>query len=239
MKRALPPVLLLSTLAFPSEEPKEKLWSVHIELSYVRTSGNIDTQTLSEKLEIKREGKVNRFFLKNSALYSTQDNRETANRIDASGRWERLFTERFFGFLTTGYERDKFSGYEYKVNGGPGIGYDLLKTEKHELKLLLSTPYYYNKVENDGVDNYGTAKAELYYQWNILENLRLKENANYLVNLSDTKTYFVNSETSLEVKINSNISLGVGYKLAYQNRPPEPGIKRTDTTFSTSLIIDF
>ncbi len=239
MKRTLPLLATLSVSAFPSEALKEKLWSVHIELSYVRTSGNINTQTLSEKLEIKREGKVNRLYFKNSALYATQEGSETANRIDASGRWERLFTERFFGFLTAGYERDKFSGYEYKVNGGPGIGYDLLKTKKHELKFLLSTPYYYNRIENDGIDNYGTAKAEIYYQWNIRENLRLKENANYFVNLSDTETYFVNSETSLEVKVNNYISLGVGYKLAYQNRPPEPGIKKTDTTFSTSLIIDF
>ncbi len=231
--------MLMSVTAFTSEETKKKVWSAHIELSYVNTSGNIETQTLSEKLEIKREGKVNRFYFKNSALYATQKEKETAKRIDASGRWERLFTERFFGFLTAGYERDKFSGYEYKVNGGPGVGYDLLKTKKHELKILASTPYYYNKVEKDGTDNYGTAKLELYYQWNILENLRFKENASYFVNLSDTRIYFINSETSIEVKVYSYVSLGVSYKLAYQNRPPEPDIERTDTTFSTSLIIDF
>lgn len=232
-------IVALSCNALASEEPEDKPWKVHIELSYVNTSGNVNTQTLSEKLEIKREGELNRLYLKNSALYSTQERRETANRLDASGRWERLLTDRFFFFLTGGYERDKFSGYEYKINGGPGVGYDLIKTDKHELKLLLSTPYYYNKIEGNGIDNYGSAKLELYYQWNIRENLKLKESASYFVNLSDTQTYFVNSETSLEVKINDYVSLGVGYKLAYQNKPPEPGIKRTDTTFSTSLIVDF
>ncbi|RLJ71416.1 putative salt-induced outer membrane protein [Hydrogenivirga caldilitoris] len=239
MRKAVLMTLVSVCLAYPSESSEEKLWSIHIEFSYVSTSGNVRTQTLSEKLEIKREGRVHRVFLKNSALYATQEGSETANRIDASARYERLFTKRFFGFLTTGYERDKFSGYEYKLNGGPGIGYDLLKTKRHELKLLMATPYYYNKVENDGVDNYASARAEVYYQWNIRENLKFKESANYLVKLSDTKTYFLNSETSLEVKVNSYISLGVGYKVAYQNKPPEPGIKRTDTTFSTSLIIDF
>lgn len=238
MKRGLFLILLPSVL-FSSDESKDKLWSVHIELSYVNTSGNVNTQTLSQKLEIKREGKINRFYLKNSALYATQERRETANRLEASARWERLLTDRFFLFLTSGYERDKFSGYEYKLSGGPGAGYDLVKTDRHELKLLLSTPYYYNKLEGDGVDNYGAAKLELYYQWRIYDNLKLKESANYFINLSDTQTYFVNSETSLEVKINDYVSLGVSYKLAYQNKPPEPGIKRTDTTFSTSLIVDF
>ena len=238
MKRTLPLLLLLPTLTFPSEERKEKIWSVHIELSYVKTSGNVDTQTLSEKLELKRKGNTNRLYFRNYLLYATQEGKETASRLDVNGRWERLFTERFFGFLTAGYERDRFSGYEYRINGGPGIGYDLLKTKNHELKVLLSAPYYYNKVQNGPVDSYGTARAEVYYQWSILENLKLKQSTSYFLNLSDSKTYFLSSETSIEVRVNNHISLGVGYRLAYQNRPPEPGIKRTDTTFSTSLIID-
>ncbi|EDP76413.1 Putative salt-induced outer membrane protein-like protein [Hydrogenivirga sp. 128-5-R1-1] len=239
MRYISPLPILIAAAAFSAEEAQTKRWSAHIELSYVNTSGNTNTQTLSEKLEIKWEGEANRFFLKNSALYATQEDKETANRIDVSGRWERLITERFFGFLTTGYERDKFSGYTYKWNGGPGVGYDLLKTERHELKTLLSVLYYYNRIEDDGIDNYTTFKAEVYYRWSILENLKLKEDINYIANLSDTKTYFVNSDASLEVKVNEHISLGVGYKVAYQNKPPSPDVKRTDTTFSTSLIVDF
>ncbi len=231
--------LLLITALTWAEETVQKLWSAHVELSFVRTDGNTKTQTFSEKLEIKREGEVNRLYLKNSALYATQEGSETANRLDVNGRWERLFTNRFFGFLTAGYERDKFSGYEYKWNGGPGVGYDVLRTERQELKTLLSTLYYYNRIENDGIDNYSTLKAELYYQWKILENLKLKEDLSYILNLSDTETYFVNSETSLEAKVNEHLSLGVGYKVAYQNKPPSPEVKKIDTTFSTSLIIDF
>ncbi len=232
------PILLVTPFILLAEEI-EKNWTVHVELSYVRTSGNVETQTFSEKAEIKREGKVNRFFLKNSALYASQKEKETANRLNLSGRWERLFTERFFSFLTAGYERDKFSGYQYRWNGGPGIGYDLLKGKKHELKLLISILYYYNKFEMNGIDNYGTLKAETLYQWNILENLRFKESINYTVDVSDRKTYFINSETAVEVKVVGIISLGVSYKIFYQNRPPSPEVKRTDTTFSTSFIVDF
>lgn len=74
-----------------------------------------------------------------------------------------------------------------------------------------------------------------------IRRLRVSSGAStyYFVNLSQTETYFVNSEISLEVKVNSFVSLGVGYKLAYQSNPPEPRVKRLDTTFSTSLIVDF
>ncbi len=231
--------LVLTVPAFSQEELGEKLWSVHIELSHVSTTGNVKTQTLSEKAEIKREGKVNRLYFKNSILYATQEGEETANRLDVNGRWERLLTERFFGFLTVGYRRDKFSGYKYRLNGGPGVGYDIVRTERHELKGLLSSLYYYNEIESGGIENYQTVKVEIYYEWLIKENLRFKENASYFVNLSDTEVFFVNSETSLEVSINEHLSLGVGYKVAYQNKPPEPTVKKTDTTFSTSLIVNF
>jgi putative salt-induced outer membrane protein len=239
MRKALS-ILALSLAGFASDrDGSEKPFSVHIELSFVRTTGNTDTQTFSEKAEVKYEGKVHRLFLKNSSLFATQDRRETANRFDLIGRWERLFTDRLFGFLNASYERDRFSGYEYKISGGPGAGYDLLKTKRHELKVLGSYIYYYNRLASDGIQEYPTFKADAFYQWHIRDNLRFKENLSYILNLEDTQTYFINSETSLEVKINRYFSLGVGYKVAYQNRPPQPGIKRLDTTFSTSFIADF
>ncbi len=234
-------LMILATTAFGGDvkNSKKKPFSLHIELSFVRTTGNSNTQTFSQKSDVRYEGKVHRLFLKNSALFATQDERETANRFDVNGRWERLFTDRFFGFVTTSYERDKFSGYEYKISGGPGVGYDIVKTLRHDLKGLFSTIYYYNRLEGNGTQEYPTAKAELFYQWHVRDNLKLKENLNYILNLQDTETYFINSETSLEVKINKYFSLGVGYKIAYQNKPPQEGIKRLDTTFSTSFIADF
>jgi len=237
MRRILVTVLS-APLFLMAEEGGDKLWSVHVELSYVRTSGNVETQTFSEKAEVKREGRVNRLYLKNSALYATQEERETANRMNVDLRWERLFTERSFAFLTGGYQRDRFSGYAYRWSGGPGLGYDFIRSERHELKGLVSLLYYYNRIEEGGIDNYGTMKAETYYQWNIAENLRFKESVSYIVDLADRETYFLNSETSLEVRINNIMSLGVGYRIAYQNKPPAADVKRVDTTFSTSLIID-
>jgi putative salt-induced outer membrane protein len=72
-----------------------------------------------------------------------------------------------------------------------------------------------------------------------LENLRFRENADYLVSFEDTDKYFINSETALEVKISEDFSLGVSYITAYQNQLPSPELKHTDTTFLSSLIIDF
>jgi putative salt-induced outer membrane protein len=234
-------VVLAGVTAGQAEEQGDQApWKIRVELSHVRTSGNTDTETLSGKLEAKKEGEIHRYILKGNALHAEDEGEETANKWLLDGRWERVLREDLFGFLTASYLRDKFSGYDYRANGGLGLGYDLIKTKQHQVKGLISTLYSQDKFSeaDKGSKSYMSGKAAIYYVWQLLENLRFKENADYLVSFEDTDTYFINSETALEVEVNGTISLGLSYSIAYQHRPPSPDFERTDTLFLASLIID-
>ena len=230
-----------SSYSFAENLHAEVPWKARVEISYVNTSGNTDTQTFAGKFEIKREGYVNRYFLDGSALRAESDGEETSNKFLLEGRWERVFTERFFGLLTGGFSRDTFSGYDYRVFGGPGIGYDFIKTDQHIVKGLLSFIYYYDEfsVSDKGTDDYLAGKATLKYEGKIRENLTFKETFNYFASFEDTDRFFVDSDTSMEVKINSTLSLGVSFLINYQNELPSPDLQHTDTTFLTKLIVDF
>lgn len=247
IKRILVACLCLSGLfaiytnANAQELKNETAWKTHIELSFLNTSGNTDTQTLAVKLEFNKEGMINRYILKGNALYIEEKDEETANKWALDGRWERVFADRFFGFLSAIYLDDKFSGYDYRIAGGPGLGYDMVKTEDHHLKSLISLLYYYDEFIEAGksADSYTAGKVEINYLWLIFKDLRLKENADYSVSFEESDKYFINSETALEAKLNTHISLGVSYRIAYQNLLPSSDIKHRDTTFLVSLIIDF
>jgi putative salt-induced outer membrane protein len=230
-----------SSYSFAENLHAEIPWKARVEISYVNTSGNTDTQTFAGKFEIKREGYVNRYFLDGSALRAESDGEETSNKFLLEGRWERVFTERFFGLLTGGFSRDTFSGYDYRVFGGPGIGYDLIKTEEHTMQGLVSFLYYYDEfsVSNRSSDDYIAGKATFKYKRKIQENLTFKETVDYFVSFEDTDRFFVDSDTSMEVKINSALSLGVSFLINYQNELPSPDLQHTDTTFLTKLIVDF
>ncbi len=235
-------ILLISTATINAGEKKDPAaWKMRIELSYVTTSGNTDTQTLSGKLGAEKKGELYRHILKGNFLRAEDRGEETANKWLLEGRSERVLKERLFAFLTASYLQDKFSGYDYRMSAGPGLGYDFIKTEEHELKGLMSVLHSRDKFSeaDKGSDSYISGKAAMYYIWNILENLRFKQNADCLISFEDMDTYFINSETALEVKVNGNVSLGVSYSIAYQNKPPFPEIERTDTIFLASLIIDF
>ena len=260
-------VLFGSGVSLSAQEQKDDTqWKTHLEFSHVITTGNTDSSNMSAKLDITKEEEVNRYFLKGSALYGREkveitennevikEDRETKNKWSLSTRWERIITKRLFGFLSANYIDDKFSGYDYRVGGGPGLGYDVVKTEDHNLKGLVSLLYYYDRFyydpssappdSNKKDEDYLSGKAQIDYTWQILENITFDQTLDYLVSFQenendDKNKYFIDSETALKMKVNDHISLGVSYIIAYQNLPPSDIAKHTDTTFLTSLIIDF
>jgi putative salt-induced outer membrane protein len=234
-------VLFKVSHLWAEELEKEHLWKTRAEISYVKTSGNTDTQTFAGKLKTVKESPVNRFFFTGNFLYARNRERETSNKLSIDGRWERVFTKRFYGLLAVGYLRDRFSGYEYRIFGGPGIGYDFIKTEHHKLQGLLSLSYYHDQfsIGEKIRDDYFSGRAIGKYEWRIRENLKLKETLEYSISFKETDKYFIDSETAVEVKINRLFSIGISYVVNYQNQLPSPKLKHIDTTFLTTLIIDF
>jgi putative salt-induced outer membrane protein len=237
--KTLAAVFAVAALCGPAwAAKKEGPWKSHVEFSYAQTNGNTDTKTLAGKLESSLDFSPNRYFLKALGLYGEQDGNKTASKWFVEGRYERAFTERFFGFLTADYLKDTFSGYDSRISAGPGVGYEIVKTEDHLLKGLLGLLYSWDNLTDGTTDNYASGKAAIDYTWQITKALKFKQYADYLQSLQDSKIYFVNSETGLEVKVASNISLGISYLVNYQHEPPND-LKHTDTRFLTSLIVDF
>jgi putative salt-induced outer membrane protein len=232
-----------------TEEIKGKTtnWKTHAEFSYINISGIVATHNLLGKFNIKKENKKNRYFLKSNIQYGENYNdinkvyEKTINKWLLNCRYERIFVERLFGFLSINYIDNEFSGYDYNILIGPGCGYDIVKIKKHNLKGFLSTIYIYDRFteleDNKKFDSYGSRKITIDYIWNITEDFILKKNIDYSHSFENSKKYFINSEIALELKMNTFIFLGLSYNIAYKNNTPKD-IKNSEKTFLTSIIID-
>jgi len=234
-------VITTSSFALAAEDTETPQWKVRAELSYTNSSGNTSNQALASKLGIKREEALNRYYINGSALRTESDNEETSNRWLADGRYERVIHDRLYGLFEAYYIKDKYSGYDYRYGLGPGVGYDIIKTDAHSLKGILSLLYSHDRYSEgpEKSDDYFSGKAGIKYEWRIMKDLTFREDAYYLFSLNDADQYFLNSETAIEVKLSDMLSLGVSYIIAYQNEPPSPEIDNTDKIFMTSLIVDF
>ena len=169
-----------------------------------------------------------------------QGGKENANRLSFEARLERPVTGRLFISLGSQYIRDRFAGYDYRISAGPGLGYDILRGESHELKASVSGLYYFEQYATSGEEkiDYASIAAALGYQWRIRKNVVLNLKGDYAGALEESDTYFMTQESGVEVAVSETISLGVKFLLRYQNLPPALEIKKTDTSFLTSLILN-
>lgn len=227
--------------AFGEEETETDPLSVRGELSFTDTSGNSDSQNFAAALATSWEGAFNRFYLEGDYLAIKDDGETTTDKFTGETRYERVLTEMLFVSLRAGYKRDKFSGYDMRAYGGPGLGIVIFKNDLAELNTTLSVLFYHDEFADPAIsdEEYGGAGAGLGFKWQIRENTSLKETASYSVNLEETDRFFLDNTIALEVKINSALSLGVSHTVNYQNAPPTDDIEKTDTTILTTLIVDF
>ena len=130
----------------------------------------------------------------------------------------------------------ELSDYDYRLNIGPGLGYKLIEDEIQTVDIQGGLDYAYDKYKTGTKDNYLAGRTELNYKYKFSENLDFKQMISYLASFEDANKYFVVSDSSLEVNMTKNLSLGVSYNMDYTNQTEK---EKLDKKFLTSLIVDF
>ncbi len=210
----------------------------HSEFSYINTKGNTNTESLAFDGNAKTAYGLH-IFRARADIYQSSDNGVTSKeKWSAELNYDYQFTPRVSVNYLIGYKEDRFSGFDYQFYTGPGIGVKVIDEPNHKLDAQANILYARDKPEHFPSDDYLSAKLGALYQWQIQENLKFVQEATYRVSLEDAGHYFAYSKSSIETKINSIFSMGIGYKVDYVNTPPPPS-QRTDRTFLASLIMDY
>jgi putative salt-induced outer membrane protein len=233
MRKLLAFLLLLSVPAFGETGTNQ------LSVSYTDTSGNTDTRTLSVSYTFEKDYQSLRLYSDGSYLYKTDSGEETANKLTLNGRIEKNLSEKILFYLSSFLYSDPFSGYDYRVGLGPGIGYQLIDRENESLKLFSGFNYTYSNYTGGTVDSYSLWEVKLEYKNRLLENLLFCQKLSYQISLENSDDYFVHTETSFQVPVTENIALGLSYVLDYQNLLPDDAEYHTDKTFLTSIIYRF
>lgn len=232
-------LLTAATLLCGAEEAEKTLpLKTHTELSYMSTSGN--TETSSFALDFKGEKQWGKDGVRAAAFayLSEESGVESKNQWGVEINYDRTLTPTLaFNYLIA-YKEDKFSGFDYQFNTGPGLVHKTLRSEAHDLTLQANILYAVDKRETGERDTYASGKLGVLYEWRILEKLKLIEEANIRSQLSEMENFFLYSKTSVLNKINSMLSMGISYKVDYVHRPVA-GKTSTDKTLLASLIIDY
>jgi len=224
--------------ALPAKDGGKAVYTTKTELSYSNTKGNTNTERFGLDFHAERKRKKHTITLDVDALTSSSNGDEDNNKWLAVLQYDREMTDKALFNYIVGYGEDKFSGFDYQFNTGPGIRYKLLDSDAHKLDLRSNILYSKDKLDDGTTNDYSSFLAGFQYKWNVVENLAFIQNAFYKVEVDNASNYFIMSKTAIESKINGIFSLGMSYKVDYKNEPPSSN-KRTDRTFLASIIINY
>ena len=207
-----------------------------LELSFIETSGNTNTSSLSGKIETNK--KINKAEIKAKAsIFRSKDNdEESANKYDAELKYDHMLGEKFYIYLGTNFVKDEFSDYDSRLNIGPGLGYKFVNTDKHLIDIQSGFDYSVDKFKDKEQEEYFASRSELNYKYKIKDDIEFKQMISYLKSLKVKERYFITSQTEINIEIIDKLSLGLSYKIDYVNQTEK---EKTDKKFLTSIKYEF
>ncbi|MEW5951068.1 MAG: DUF481 domain-containing protein [Elusimicrobiota bacterium] len=218
---------------------QNKVWKDSAELSYVKTSGNSKTETISAKNTFNYEWQKAILDLSAGGLGTKNDKDVTAEQFYASKKVSLKLFGKNYAFEKVSWDKNRFSGIKDRWDFSLGLGRNIVDKEKDKLSLEAGGGYIFeDRVYPEENKSFGTYRGYLKYWRKLSETASFGQDFEYLGNLKDSSGYRMNAETSLITSINSHFSLKASYVWKYLNSPVS-GFKKTDTLTGISLIVNY
>lgn len=214
-------------------------WEGNMELSYLQTSGNSNSQTLATAGKLVRTFTNSSLTAEAKAIYGEKEGVASDRSWFTLMKYDQNITERASVFVLETVERNVLKGIEFRYSHQGGIGYYFIKAVADTLKVEAGAGY----VHEDRIDpfkDHGFPTARLFgdYLHAFDEKNRFEQTVEYLPNLRETKDYLLNEETALITNLMGNLALKVSFTVAFDNLPP-PDFQKSDRVFKTAFLYTF
>ena len=182
---------------------------------------------------------------------TTTQSKLTANRYEAGASGGYKLDDRRYVVGALRYEHDQFSPYRHQAIATIGYGYQVLKNARDELAFEVGGGYKSAQPTSyasanpapppdlieiaPGSQNSGVARGKFEYRHNFNEVTSFSDTC--LVESSSNNT-FMQNDAGLQVRMNGNLALKVGYQLRH-NSDVRDGFKKTDQLLTTNLVYSF
>lgn len=191
----------------------------------------------------KNTGAFDFDFARSNGITNSQD-------IEIKGRARRDLDENLFGFGIASYEDDRFSGFDYQITEGVGVGYQIFDTEDLRLSLEGGPSLRHNLVtQTDEFNNELLLRVASILEWTISDTAKLSNELALLLTRNsielDSSTFGEvrdSSEstnvTALDLQIIGNLAARLSYEVHFRSNPPQGG-QATESTARVSLVHSF
>jgi putative salt-induced outer membrane protein len=232
--------VIVSVLAFAGTavaeealQPENSMtWKSDVELGFVQTGGNTQTQNLNAKGKVVGDGDEFRTTLEATALNSKDGKATTSEKYSASLQEDWKMSKYDYLFGRIGFDTDRFGGFKRRIRETVGYGRDLIKNDKFHWKAEIGGGLRQSTLTTNEKTNETIARASTGIKWKI------NDAATFTQDLSTEggKQGFVsNSVTAIQQKLNGRLSSKISFSAQHTSQVPV-GTKKLNTETAITLV---
>jgi len=224
--------------------PKPK-WESTLTASLTSANGNSKSLTASGAGATGKKWDQNEIKLGIDGTYgiakdqSTGEDNVSANSIHGFAQYNRLLTERLYGYGRVDGLHDDLADLAYRVTVSPGVGYYFIKKPNTDLSGEAGPGFIWQKQGHE-IDNFATVRIGENFNHKFNDRAKFWQKTEYLPKLEDSHYYIVNSEIGLSAALTEDkkLALTVTFNHTYNSQPASDRFKN-DTILKTGITYAF
>jgi putative salt-induced outer membrane protein len=229
----------------PAPAEKKPSWTGSMALGFTLTSGNSDTTLATLTGAADHKWGKNELSLSGDGAYGQSkvnpatNTTTTAEFLRGSIQYNRLFTERLYGYARVEGRHDGVADIRYRVTLSPGIGYYFIKAEHTDLSAEVGPGYVFEQLGDDS-RNYATLRVAEKFNQTLSDRARLWQSVEWLPQVDDFNNYVINGQIGIEADLTKDKRFTLRtYVQDTFNNEPAPGRKQNDLGWITAVAYKF
>jgi putative salt-induced outer membrane protein len=216
---------------------KKSAWDKSAALGLTLTSGNSETVLGTASLLASKKDAENEWGLGLDGAYGKNNHVKSVETLHGFGQYNRLFSDRFYGYMRLDGLHDSIADLEYRGTFSPGVGYYLLKDDAKRFSVEGGPAFIYEK-QGSVKKGYVSLRIAERFEYKLNDRAKLWESVEVLPQVDNFNNFLMNAELGIETKITEQLGLRAVLQDNYDNEPAI-GRKKNDIRLVTALAYHF
>ena len=215
----------------PDQKPSVKI-TVRVNAGMEIERGNTDTDDFHLDGEFIARAEKHRTTLGGELDKEKSSGDTTAESWLAYGKYDYFLTEKWFLYLNTLFEHDKFADLDLRTTVGGGPGYQFFESPELNLSVSAGPAYVSEDFIEAGHDNFYAAQWLIGYdQFLFKKFVQLFHRQNGHISLEDSENWLIETRQGLRFPIYKGFTATVQYNYDYENDPAPDAEEKWDSEF--------
>jgi putative salt-induced outer membrane protein YdiY len=219
-----------------SINPPPVKWTGAITANGLITRGNSNTEIIGLRIDAERRAETDRITFNAAYLYGRQKDPDsnvkstTTDNWFIFGKYDYFFSKKFYGFVSSRFERDRIAELDLRFTPAGGVGYQWIERTDMHFFTEGGLAWVYEDFENaDSADHFALRLA-YHFDKKINDKVNFYHNMEYLPSIEHLSDFNINTDAGVRVTMLKNMFTELKLEWKFDNEPA-PGAAHNDLRY--------